>query len=291
MFAKSGGKGVEMEVVLELKMLADVGLLGFPNVGKSSLLSIISAAKPKVANYHFTTLSPNLGVVVTGPETGFVVADIPGLIEGASDGAGLGFQFLRHVDRCRLLLHLVDITGSEGRNPVDDIKQINAELQKYSDRLASRPQIIVANKCDMLEEDADLSEFEDFIDENGWELFYISAATGENVDDLVHAVSERLRLLPPLEIFESEVAEEELSVKIAEERETKITRTDDGSTFIVEGEWLYNLMGQVNIDDYESLNFMQKVLVNAGVIRALEEKGCKDGDTVSIYGFEFEFVK
>jgi GTP-binding protein len=291
MFAKSGGKGVEMEVVLELKMLADVGLLGFPNVGKSSLLADISAAKPKVANYHFTTLSPNLGVVVTGPETGFVVADIPGLIEGASDGAGLGFQFLRHVDRCRLLLHVVDISGSEGRNPIDDIKQINDELKKYSERLATRPQIIVANKCDMLAEDADLTEFEDFIDENGWELFYVSAATGENLDDLVHAVTERLRLLPPLEIFESEVAEEDLSIKIAEERETKITRADDGSTFIVEGEWLYNLMGQVNIDDYESLNFMQKVLVNAGVIRALEEKGCKDGDTVSIYGFEFEFVK
>ena len=291
MFAKSGGKGVEMEVVLELKMLADVGLLGFPNVGKSSLLADISAAKPKVANYHFTTLSPNLGVVVTGPETGFGVADIPGLIEGASDGAGLGFQFLRHVDRCRLLLHVVDISGSEGRNPVDDIKQINDELKKYSERLASRPQIIVANKCDMLTEDSDLTEFEDFIDENGWELFYVSAATGENLDDLVHAVTERLRLLPPLEIFESEVAEEDLSIKIADERETKITRADDGSTFIVEGEWLYNLMGQVNIDDYESLNFMQKVLVNAGVIRALEEKGCKDGDTVSIYGFEFEFVK
>jgi GTP-binding protein len=272
-------------------MLADVGLLGFPNVGKSSLLADISAAKPKVANYHFTTLSPNLGVVVTGPETGFVVADIPGLIEGASDGAGLGFQFLRHVDRCRLLLHVVDISGSEGRNPIDDIKQINDELKKYSERLATRPQIIVANKCDMLAEDADLTEFEDFIDENGWELFYVSAATGENLDDLVHAVTERLRLLPPLEIFESEVAEEDLSIKIAEERETKITRADDGSTFIVEGEWLYNLMGQVNIDDYESLNFMQKVLVNAGVIRALEEKGCKDGDTVSIYGFEFEFVK
>ncbi len=290
MFAKSGGKGRDMEVLLELKMLADVGLVGFPNVGKSSLLADISAAKPKVANYHFTTLSPNLGVCVTGPETGFVVADIPGLIEGASDGAGLGFEFLRHVDRCRLLLHVVDISGSEGRSPVEDIKQINSELGKYSPALATRPQIIVANKCDMLEEDADLAEFENFIDENGWELFYVSAATGENLDDLVHAVSERLRLLPPLEIYESEVEEDELRVKISEERETKITVDEDG-TYLVEGEWLYNLMGQVNIDDYESLNFLQKVLVNAGVIRMLEEKGCHDGDTVSIYGFEFEFVK
>ncbi len=290
MFAKSGGKGKEMEVVLELKMLADVGLLGFPNVGKSSLLADISAAKPKVANYHFTTLSPNLGVVVTGPETGFVVADIPGLIEGASDGAGLGFEFLRHVDRCRLLLHVVDISGSEGRNPVDDIKQINAELEKYSPNLASRPQIIVANKCDMLAEDADMTEFEDFVDENGWELLYVSAATGENLEDLVHAVTERLKLLPPLEIYESEVDEAEISVKAAVDRETAITVDEDG-TYIVEGEWLYNLMGQVNINDYESLNFLQKVLVNAGVIRMLEEKGCKDGDNVSIYDFEFEFVK
>ncbi len=290
MFAKSGGKGKEMEVVLELKMLADVGLVGFPNVGKSSLLADISAAKPKVANYHFTTLSPNLGVVVTGPETGFVVADIPGLIEGASDGAGLGFEFLRHVDRCRLLLHVVDISGSEGRNPVDDIKQINAELEKYSPTLAKRPQIIVANKCDMLEEDADMTEFEDFVDEKGWELFYVSAATGENLEDLVHAVSERLRLLPPLEIYESEVDEAEISVKAAVDRETTITVDEDG-IYVVEGEWLYNLMGQVNINDYESLNFLQKVLVNAGVIRMLEEKGCQDGDTVSIYDFEFEFVK
>ncbi len=290
MFAKSGGKGREMEVVLELKMLADVGLLGFPNVGKSSLLADISAARPKVANYHFTTLSPNLGVVVTGPETGFVVADIPGLIEGASDGAGLGFDFLRHVDRCRLLLHVVDISGSEGRNPVEDIKQINAELEKYSPELAERPQIIVANKCDMLEEDADMTEFEDFVDENGWELFYVSAATGENLDDLVHAVSERLKLLPPLEIYDSELEEDELQVNISDDRRTEITVDEDG-TYIVEGEWLVNLMGQVNIDDYESLNFLQKVLVNAGVIRMLEEKGCHDGDTVSIYGFEFEFVK
>lgn len=290
MFAKSGGKGIEMEVDLELKMLADVGLVGFPNVGKSSLLADISSAKPKVANYHFTTLSPNLGVVVTGPESAFVVADIPGLIEGASDGAGLGFEFLRHVDRCRLLLHVVDISGSEGRDPIDDIKQINSELTKYSQALASRPQIIVANKCDMLAEDADLTAFEDFIDENGWELLYVSAATGENLDDLIHAVSERLRLLPPLEIYESEVAEDELSVKISEERDTRITVDEEGR-YIVEGEWLYNLMGQVNIDDYESLNFMQKVLVNAGVIRMLEEKGCVDGDTVSIYDFEFEFVK
>ncbi|MBE6669102.1 MAG: GTPase ObgE [Ruminococcaceae bacterium] len=290
MFAKSGGKGLEMNVTLELKMLADVGLVGFPNVGKSSILSNISGARPKIANYHFTTLSPNLGVVVTSPEKAFVVADIPGLIEGASDGAGLGSEFLRHVDRCRLLLHVVDISGSEGRDPIEDIKQINTELMRYSESLADRPQIIIANKTDMLEEDADLSAFEDFIDENGWELIYTSAATLDNMDGIIHAVEERLKLLPPLEIYESEMQEEDLVVKTGKERHTEITRNDAG-VFIVEGEWLYNLMGQINFEDYESLNFMHKVLQNSGVIAMLEEKGCTDGDTVSIYDFEFEFVK
>lgn len=290
MFAKSGGKGLEMNVTLELKMLADVGLVGFPNVGKSSILSNISGARPKIANYHFTTLSPNLGVVVTGPETAFVVADIPGLIEGASDGAGLGSEFLRHVDRCRLLLHVVDITGSEGRDPIEDIKQINTELSRYSESLGSRPQIIIANKCDMLDEDADLTEFENFIDENGWELIYTSAATRENMEGIIHAVEERLKLLPPLEIYDSELGEEDLVVKNGGDRQTTVTRNDAG-VFIVEGEWLQNLMGQVNFDDFESLNFMHKVLQNSGVIALLESKGCKDGDTVSIYDFEFEFVK
>ena len=278
-----------MELQLELKMLADVGLIGFPNVGKSSILSRISSARPKIADYHFTTLSPNLGVVKTGDESGFVAADIPGLIEGAADGAGLGHAFLRHIDRCRLLLHVVDVSGIEGRDPVDDIKKINTELQKYSEELASRPQIIVANKTDILPPDADLSTFENFIDENGWELIYVSAATGDGMDRLVHLVSERLKLLPPLTIYESEYSPEDEYARSDEGRVTTVRREND--TFYVEGEWLVNLMGQVNLDDYESLAFFQRVIQKAGVIDLLEKKGCTDGCTVNIYDFEFDFVK
>ncbi len=289
MFAKSGTKGEEREVILELKMIADVGLIGFPNVGKSSLLSHISAARPKIANYHFTTLSPMLGVVNCGDEgSGFVVADIPGLIEGAADGAGLGHAFLRHVERCRLLLHVVDVSGSEGRDPVEDIIKINAELAKYSPELAKRPQILVANKCDMLaSSDTDLTALESYADNHDLDLIYVSAATGENLDGLVHAVGERLKLLPPITVYESEWAEPAPTALSA--RETTVRR--ENNTFYVEGEWLINLMGQVNFDDYESLNFFQKALINGGVIRLLEEKGCTDGDTVNIYDFEFEFIQ
>ncbi len=290
MFAKKGADGEEKEVILELKMLADVGLIGFPNVGKSSILSRISSAKPKIADYHFTTLSPNLGVVKTGDESGFVAADIPGLIEGAADGAGLGHAFLRHVERCRLLLHVVDISQVEGRNAIEDIKRINCELERYSPELAKRPQIIVANKCDMLNEEiTDIKAFEDFVDENGYETIYVSAVTGENLDELVRRVSERLKMLPPLTVYESDYNPEDEYAKNDGERETTV-RNENG-TFVVEGEWLYNLMGQINFDDYESLNYFQKVLIKAGVIKLLEEKGAKDGDTVSIYDFEFDFVK
>ena len=289
MFAKSGTKGEEREVILELKMIADVGLIGFPNVGKSSLLSRISAAKPKVANYHFTTLSPMLGVVSTGGEGGFVAADIPGLIEGAADGAGLGHAFLRHVERCRLLLHVVDISGSEGRDPIEDIEKINAELLKYSAELSTRPQIIVANKSDMLESAyTDVEAFENYVDEKGYELIYVSAVTGDNLDTLIHTVSERLKLLPPVTVYESEVMTENETV-VGAEKVTTVRR--ENNTFYVEGEWLINLMGQVNFDNYESLNFFQRALINGGVIKMLEEKGCSDGDTVNIYDFEFDFIK
>ena len=288
-FAKGGTKGEEREVLLELKMLADVGLVGFPNVGKSSLISRISAAKPKVANYHFTTLSPSLGVVSTGEGKGFVVADIPGLIEGASDGLGLGHEFLRHVDRCRLLLHVVDVSGLEGRDPIDDIEKIDAELAKYSEELSSRPQIIVANKSDMIEAGTtDIAAFEKYVAKTGRKLIYISALNGENLDKLVRMTEEELRDLPPLTIYEAEYIPEEEVVSTGE-RTTEIRREND--TFFVEGEWLYNLMGQINTDDYESLSFFSRVLQKAGVIEMLEEKGCTDGHTVNIYGFEFDFVK
>ena len=288
-FAKNGTKGEEKELLLELKMIADVGLIGFPSVGKSSILAAISSARPKIAEYHFTTLEPNLGVVsIDGEGRGFVAADIPGLIEGAADGAGLGHEFLRHVDRCRLLLHVVDIARTEERDPIEDIKKINSELERYSPELASRPQMIVANKCDILDpEITDIEAFEKFVAENGWELIYISAATGENMKQLVRKVSERLADLPPVKIYDSEDVPKEITVD--EERKTVITR--ENNKFYVEGEWLYNLMGQINFDDYESLNYFGKVLQKSGVYEMLEEKGCRHGDTVSIYDFEFDYVK
>ena len=288
MFAKNGTRGEECEVILELKMIADVGLIGYPSVGKSSILSKISSARPKIADYHFTTLSPNLGVVSTGDESGFVAADIPGLIEGAADGAGLGHAFLRHVDRCRLLLHVVDIASTEYRDPIEDIKSINAELERYSPELASRPQIIVANKYDMFDpKRVDLEKFENFVDENGWELFYVSAMTGDGLKKLVYEVGERLRLLPPITVYESEIVSEE---DIAPDAQDIIIRKEDGK-FIVEGDWIYNIMGRINFDDYESLNYFQHTLMRAGVFEKLEAQGCRDGDTVSIYDFEFDYVK
>ena len=288
MFAKNGTKGEEKELTLELKMLADVGLIGYPSVGKSSILAKISSAKPKIADYHFTTLSPNLGVVSTGGESGFVAADIPGLIEGAADGAGLGHAFLRHVDRCRLLLHVVDISCTEYRDPIDDIKNINYELRRYSEALASRPQIIVANKIDMLDrERVDIEEFEEFVKDNGWELVYISAVTGEGLGDMISMAANMLRELPPMLVYEAEYSPEENLVVAS--KETTVRREND--TFYVEGDWLFNLMGTINFDDYESLNYFQKVLKNSGVFELLESHGCTDGKTVSIYDFEFDYIK
>ena len=288
MFAKNGTRGEEAEILLELKMIADVGLIGYPSVGKSSILSRISSARPKIADYHFTTLSPNLGVVSTHGEHGFVAADIPGLIEGAADGAGLGHAFLRHVDRCRLLLHVVDVAAVEYREPIEDIKTINNELARYSPELATRPQIIVANKCDMLESSpTDVEAFEQFVDENGWELFYVSAVTGEGLDDLIHAVGERLQLLPPITVYESEVVKTEAVAATADDI---VIRREDGK-FIVEGDFIYNIMGRINFDNYESLNYFQHTLQKNGVFEKLEAAGCQDGDTVSIYDFEFDYVK
>ncbi len=289
-FAKSGTKGEERSVVLELKMLAEVGLVGFPNVGKSSILSRISSAKPKIANYHFTTLSPNLGVVGTSDGQGFLAADIPGLIEGASDGLGLGHDFLRHVDRCRLLLHVVDIAGTDGRDPIEDVMKIDAELEKYSEELSSRPQIMVANKVDSLDADSDvLSRFKDYCDKLGRELVTVSAVTGDGLSELVALAAKRLKSLPPITVYEAEYSPEDEAIESAAGvKETRVRR--EGEKFIVEGEWLYNFMGQINFDDYESLNFFQRVLVKNGVIKMLRDAGVEEGDTVNIYGFEFDFV-
>lgn len=287
-FAKNGTKGEEKEIILELKMLADVGIIGYPSVGKSSILARISSAKPKIADYHFTTLSPNLGVVSTGGESGFVAADIPGLIEGAADGAGLGHAFLRHIDRCRLLWHVVDISCFEGRDPIEDIIKINTELEKYSPELATRKQIIVANKTDALDPElVDIKAFESYVSNNAWELLYVSAATGEGLDKLIQRSSELLSELPPMIIYDAEYEPEDAYVGGG--KETTITYED--GVYIVEGDWLFNLMGQINFSDNESLNYFQRILYRSGIFEELEKHGCKDGDTVSIYDFEFDFVK
>lgn len=287
-FAKPGLKGEEMDVTLELKMLADVGLVGFPNVGKSSLLSVVSSAKPKIANYHFTTLQPQLGVVKSG-EDGFVLADIPGLIEGAAEGAGLGHDFLRHVDRCRLLIHVVDVSGTEGRDPIEDIKKINSELERYSPELASRPQIFAANKIDaMVEDDVDLSALEAYVkDELGCELYYISAATRKGVDELMQRTARLLEDLPPLTIYESEEAP---APEASDIEASKFTVKNVNGVYYVEGDWLEQLIDSVNFGDRDSIAFFQRILKESGVIEALTEKGCTDGDTVNIYDVEFDFI-
>ena len=289
-FAKSGTKGQEWELVLELKMLADVGLVGLPSAGKSSLLAAVSDARPKIADYHFTTLSPNLGVVNVRDGHGFVMADIPGLIEGASDGLGLGHAFLRHIERCRLLVQVVDISCFEGRNPVDDIKVIDEELTKFSSELSTRPRIIVANKVDSLDRSVvEVDEFEAYIKERGWEVIYISAYTGENTEELIKRIDEMLVELPPLTIYEADYAPEDTVLADSEDHPITIEKDSKG-TYIVEGDWLFNLVGQVNFEDRESLMFFQRVLLKSGVIDKLREAGCQDGDSVAIYDFEFDFV-
>ena len=288
-FAKNGLDGEAKEIILELKMLADVGFVGLPNVGKSTLLSMISAARPKIANYHFTTLSPMLGVVSVDDGHAFVAADIPGLIEGASEGLGLGHDFLRHVDRCRLLVHVVDISGSEGRDPIEDIKMINEELRKYSDDLADRPQIIAANKCDILDPDAEeetKARLEAFAEELGYEVVYISAASGVNVKPLCRKVYEMLQELPPLTIYEPEYEEVIEEPKQPDE----ITAVKEGDMWVVEGEWLKWLMSGINFDDRESLMYFEKMIREKGIIQKMRELGIADGDTVALYDLVFDFV-
>lgn len=288
-FAKNGLDGEEKELILELKMLADVGFVGLPNVGKSTLLSMISAARPKIANYHFTTLSPMLGVVSVDEGKAFVAADIPGLIEGASEGLGLGHDFLRHVDRCRLLVHVVDVAGSEGRSPIEDVKLINDELRKYSEDLASRPQIIAANKCDLLEPEAlkkVQSEFDAFAASLNCEVIYISAGTGENVKNLCRQVYNMLQTLPPITIYEPEYEEKLPEPDVPDD----ITARRENGTWYVEGSWLKWLMSGINFDDRESLMYFEKMLREKGIIEKMRALGISDGDTVNLYDLEFDFV-
>ena len=286
-FAKPGLPGEEFEVTLELKLLADVGLVGFPNVGKSTLLSVVSEAKPEIANYHFTTITPKLGVVYSVPGTSFVMADIPGLIEGAWEGNGLGHRFLRHVERCRMLVHVVDVAGSEGRDPKEDFNIINSELKNFNENLAGLPMVVAGNKCD-LATDEQVAEFEAFVKAQGYEFFPIMAPINEGVDDLLNKIAEMLSKLPPVTIYEAEPVPQ-VEVEDIKDRSVKITSND--GVYFVEGKWLLRVLNSTNFDDFESLNYFQNVLVTSGVIDALKEAGIEEGDTVSIYDVEFDFVE
>lgn len=287
-FAKPGYPGESFEVILELKLLADVGLVGFPNVGKSTLISVVSAAKPKIANYHFTTLTPVLGVVRTAEEKSFVMADIPGLIEGAGDGVGLGHEFLRHVERCRLIVHVVDVSGIEGRDPKEDFDIINAELAKFNTELAERPQIVAANKSDMAS-DEQIGAFRSFIESKGIPFFCISAATTKGTSELINKISEVLDTLPPIKEFEPEpIPQAELDEMLGVDKKFEIT-VEDG-VYYVDAPWIQPIMRTVDPDDYSSLQYFQRVLINSGIIEKLEEMGINEGDTVDLEGFEFDFV-
>ena len=285
-FSKSGSAGEEFDVTMELKLLADVGLLGYPNVGKSTLVSVVSQAKPKIANYHFTTLTPVLGFVRIDEECSFVMADIPGVIEGAGEGAGLGHQFLRHVERCRLLLHVVDVSGSEGRDPIEDFETINKELEVFSPELSTRPQIVVANKIDMVEPDA-LERFREYVKSIGLELFEICAPICEGTDALMKAVAARLSQLPPIIKYEAEELPE-IEIK-TENNEFEIIKLDEGY-FEVKAPFIEPLMDKTNPNDYEQLQYFQTVLEKSGIIEGLRKNGVENGDTVVIYDFEFDFL-
>lgn len=285
-FAKPGMPGEEWDITLELKLLADVGLIGYPSVGKSSLISVVSQAKPKIGDYHFTTLVPNLGVVYMGDGNSFVIADIPGLIDGASEGAGLGHEFLRHVERCRLLVHIVDVSGHEGRDPIDDFNKINEELVKFNADLAKRPQIVAGNKIDMAEPEQ-IEKFKNYVESKGYEYYSICAPISEGTNELMNAVWKKLITLPPIKEYETQEIPAESIIKNSSG--FKITVVD-GNYYIVEADWFPKVLKGIDVTDYESLQYMQRVLEKSGVFDALREKGIQEGDTVSIYDIEFEYI-
>lgn len=288
-FAKPGFRGDEYEVMLELKLIADVGLVGFPNVGKSTLISVVSAAKPKIANYHFTTLTPVLGVVKIEEGKSFVMADIPGLIEGASEGIGLGHEFLRHVERCRLIVHVIDVSGSEGRDPIEDFKAINHELENFSMDLAEAPQIVAANKSDMATPEQ-VERLKNYVEDQRLLFYEISAATTKGTKELMYGVWERLSVLPPVKQFEAQpLTQEELDDKLISKKDFRVT-VEDG-VYFVEADWLLDILRTANMDDYSSLQYFQNVLRTSGIIDKLEEMGIEEGDTVSIFDFEFEYLR
>ena len=287
-FAKSGIKGQERDIILELKLLADVGLVGFPNVGKSTLLSVTSNARPKIANYHFTTLFPNLGVIYVDEGVSFVMADIPGIIEGAAEGAGLGHDFLRHIDRCRLLVHVVDVSGSEDRDPVEDFNAICDELANYSVDLSNRPMIVAANKTDIMDPDSDnLQRLRTVVEAAGCELYEISAGTTQGTKNLMRVVAEKLKTLPPVTIYEPEY----VAPVIEAGDPTALEIEHLGNTWVITGTWLERLIMNINFDDYESRNYFDLQLRKCGLFQRLEDMGIEDGDTVDIYDFVFEYQR
>ena len=287
-FAKAGRKGEERDIILELKLLADVGLVGFPNVGKSTLLSVTSNARPKIANYHFTTLFPNLGVIYVEEGVSFVMADIPGIIEGAAEGAGLGHDFLRHIDRCRLLVHVVDVSGSEARDPVEDFDAICAELKNYSVDLSNRPMIVAANKTDIMDPDSDnLERLRAHVEAAGYELYEISAGTTQGTRNLMRIIAEKLRELPPVTIYEPEYV---APMPMAGDP-TELTIEHLGNTWVITGRWLENLIQDINFDDYEARNYFDLLLRRSGLFQRLEDMGIQDGDTVDVYDMEFEYQR
>ena len=284
-FAKSGLPGESHDVVLELKLLADVGLIGFPNVGKSTLLSVVSRANPKIANYHFTTLYPNLGVVYVDEGVSFVMADIPGIIEGASEGAGLGHDFLRHIDRCRLLVHVVDVSGCEGRDPVADFDAINQELRQYSPELAQRPQIVAANKTDIMPDDTLLAALRAHVEALGYPLYTISAAAHQGTRELTRAVAGRLAELPPVTVYEANYVKRPPKVDMSQPLDIHV----EDNVYSIEGPWLQRLIANTNFGDYESRNWFDRMLRESGLFDRLEDMGIRDGDLVSLYNLEFEY--
>lgn len=286
-FAKSGNPGEELDVTLELKLLADVGLIGFPNVGKSTFLSVVSQAKPNIANYHFTTLTPVLGVISMGEGSSFVMADIPGLIEGASEGVGLGHEFLRHVERCRMLVHVLDISGSEGRDPIDDFEKINAELSAFSEELTKRPQIVVGNKCDLCDEE-DVEKYAKYFEEKGYKFFPAMAAIAEGTQAVINYVASQLSKLPAIKVYEAE-PKPQIDLTANKKRTFNI-RVCDGVYFVEDAPWIMDVMNTVDPDDYESLQYFERVMRQTGIIDALRKAGIQEGDTVSVYDVEFDFV-
>lgn len=286
-FAQDGEKGIEKELILELKLLADVGLLGFPNVGKSTILSMVTKATPKIADFHFTTLEPNLGVVKTEYGDSFVMADIPGIIEGASQGVGLGLKFLRHVERTRLLLHVLDVSGSEGRNPVDDFNIINKELKKYSEKLSQRKQIIVANKIDAMQDETLLQQVEKMAKEKNIEVFKVSAATNTGLKELFKRVAEVLKELPKEELVEKE---ERMIYTLEDDSDELIVRKEK-DYYVVEGKAIEKVIARVNMDDNESMYYFEKCLRQLGIDERLKELGIHEGDTVKFGNWDFEWYQ